>query len=68
MFDAAEVAEAILEDVGDQMGELYPALPDLIRDHSFEYGSMNLEGRRAAVQAVAEQLAGPGYVYRYDVE
>jgi hypothetical protein len=59
--DPAPIADAILEEVGEQMGELYSALPDLVSAHCDAWWGMEPGSRRALVQAVAEQLGGPGY-------
>lgn len=65
--EVEDLANAILDEVGDQMGELYAALPDLIWERSEAYQRMNHAGRVATVQAVAEVIGGEGYVYTYPV-
>lgn len=67
MGDAERIAEAILAEVGDQMGELYAALPELIQDHHEPYRNMTHDERAVFVQAVAEQIGGEGYEYGYPV-
>jgi hypothetical protein len=64
---AGEIADRILADVGDQMGEMYAALPDLISDRYGPYQDMDLGQRKAFVQAVAEEIGGEGYVFDYPV-
>lgn len=61
------LASAITADVGDQMGELYEALPDLIFDRFDRYQDMGHAERIATVQGVAEVIGGKGYVYAYPV-
>lgn len=65
---AEQVAQAILADVGDQMGEMYAVLPDLISDRYRPYQEMDLGQRKAFVQAVAEEIGGEGYVFDYPVD
>jgi hypothetical protein len=65
--EAAVIADEILTEVGEQMGELYAALPDLIWDHCEAYQRMDHAARVASVQAVAEVLGGSGYVYTYPI-
>lgn len=64
---AEQVADSITGEVGEQMGELFAALPDLIHDHAEEYAGMSQADRVASVQAVAEVFGGVGYVYGYPV-
>lgn len=66
---ADRLAAEILATVGDDMCELYAALPDLLHDVYEPYQSMSRAERRALVQAVAETdaLGGEGYVYSYPV-
>jgi hypothetical protein len=61
------VADAILADVGDQMGDLYPSLPELIHVRFAPYQKLDQPHRKAFVQAVAEVIGGAGYVYTYAV-
>lgn len=64
-FDAEKVADEILADVGDEMAELYAALPDLIHDRSLAYRLMRPVEQIKAVQAVARVIGGEGYEYTY---
>lgn len=65
--EAEQLAEEILDNIGDGMSENFAALPDLIWEHCEAYQRMDLEARKATVQAVAEAIAGEGYVYTYPV-
>lgn len=62
--DAHAIAEEILDDLGEQMSESYALLPELIAERCDAWWGMEPDGRRALVQAVAEQIGGPGYEWR----